>query len=209
MLWWWCLTREFFMLSTWVSTSITWQLVVDDTVDDKDNLEEKTREDADIRRYHIGRSFFKRMWYSELIVDDINILYIFNQCDNLEGHVCWLSGTMWMTRTFRWRRPWRLVTSWCIHSLRSFLMRAGLTKPRFMTSLSCIRMKKTPSLRRKRRRRMLARRRRRPMILTEVIMMSRNSIVSSSWMSLPFTRSLTTKPRDFNVFRNVESIKKL
>ena len=61
----------------------------------------------------------------------------------------------------------------------------------------------------RRRRRTPARRSRRPMILTEVIMMSRNSMVSSSWLPLPSTRSLTTKPHDLNVFRHVESIKKL
>ena len=39
--------------------------------------------------------------------------------------------------------------------------------------------------------------------------MSRNSMVSSSWLPLPSTRSLTTKPHDLNVFRHVESIKKI
>ena len=50
-------------------------------------------------------------------------------------------------------------------------------------------------------------RRRWPIILTEVIMMSRNSMTSSSWLPLPSTRSLTTKPHDLNVFRHVENIK--
>ena len=45
------------------------------------------------------------------------------------------------------------------------------------------------------------------MILTEVIMMSRNSMVSSSWLRLPSTRSLTTKTHELNVFRHVENIK--
>ena len=35
-------------------TSSTRELVVDDTVDNKDKLEEKTREDPDIRIYHIS-----------------------------------------------------------------------------------------------------------------------------------------------------------
>ena len=51
---WWCwLTWEFFLFSTCLTTLSTWELVVDDTVDNKDNLEEKTREDPDIRIYHI------------------------------------------------------------------------------------------------------------------------------------------------------------
>ena len=37
-------------------------LVADDTVHGKDNFEEKTREDADIRIYHISWRFFYRMW---------------------------------------------------------------------------------------------------------------------------------------------------
>ena len=45
------------------------------------------------------------------------------------------------------------------------------------------------------------------MILTEVIMVSRNSMASSSWLLLPSTRSLTTKTHELNVFRHVENIK--
>ena len=43
-----------FLFSTCLATLSTRELVVDDTVDNKDNLEEKTREDADIRIYHIS-----------------------------------------------------------------------------------------------------------------------------------------------------------
>ena len=123
-------------------------------------------------------------------------------------HACWWSTTLWMARTFRWRRPWKLVTPWCIPSLKSSSMRAGLKKPSLKTSYSCIKTKKTPSSSWRRRRRTPAGRSRRPMILAEVIMMSQNSMVSSSWLPLPSTRSLTTKPHDLNVFRHVESIKK-
>ena len=45
------------------------------------------------------------------------------------------------------------------------------------------------------------------MILAEVIMMSQNSMVSSSWLRLPSTRSLATKTHELNVFRHVENIK--
>ena len=41
-----------------VATLSTWELVVDDTMGDKDNLEEKTREDADIRMYYLGLNLF-------------------------------------------------------------------------------------------------------------------------------------------------------
>ena len=34
--------------------------MVDDTVDNKDNLEEKTREDADIRMYYLGLNLFNK-----------------------------------------------------------------------------------------------------------------------------------------------------
>ena len=34
--------------------------MVDDTMGDKDNLEEKTREDADIRMYYLGLNLFNK-----------------------------------------------------------------------------------------------------------------------------------------------------
>ena len=114
----------------------------------------------------------------------------------------WWSTTLWMARKYRWRRPCKLVTLWCIPSLKGSSMRAGLAK----LTHDIIKLYKEESWRR--RRRTPARRSRRPMILTEVIMMSQNSMVSSSWLPLPSTRSLTTKPHDLNVFRHVERIKK-
>ena len=47
-----------FLFSTCLTTLSTWELVVDDTVDNKDNLEQKTREDADIRMYYLGLNLF-------------------------------------------------------------------------------------------------------------------------------------------------------
>ena len=41
----------FFMILTCLTTLSTYELVVDDTVDGKDNLEEETREVVDIRMY--------------------------------------------------------------------------------------------------------------------------------------------------------------
>ena len=38
------------------------KLVVDDTVDGKDNLDKKTREVADIRMYHFGWNFLQLLW---------------------------------------------------------------------------------------------------------------------------------------------------
>ena len=47
-----------FLFLTCVTTLSTWELVVDDTMGDKDNLEEKTREDADIKMYFLGLNLF-------------------------------------------------------------------------------------------------------------------------------------------------------
>ena len=46
------------MFSTCLTTLSTRELVVDDTMGDKDNLEEKTREDVDIRMYYLGLNLF-------------------------------------------------------------------------------------------------------------------------------------------------------
>ena len=59
MLWWWWLTWEFFILSTCLTTFSTCKLVVDDTVDGKNKLEEMTREVADIRMYHFDKNFLQ------------------------------------------------------------------------------------------------------------------------------------------------------
>ena len=58
-LWWWLLTWEFFILSTCLTTFSTCELVVDETVDSKDNLEEKAKEVADIRMYHFSKNFLR------------------------------------------------------------------------------------------------------------------------------------------------------
>ena len=42
------------MFSTCQTTLSKWELVVGDTMYGEDNLEEKTREDADIRKYNIS-----------------------------------------------------------------------------------------------------------------------------------------------------------
>ena len=47
-------------MSTYLTTFRTYELVVHETVDSKDNLEEKTREVADIRMYHFGKNFLQR-----------------------------------------------------------------------------------------------------------------------------------------------------
>ena len=52
--------RVFFILSTCLTILSICELVVDDTVDSKDNLEEKTREDADIRMYYLGLNLFNK-----------------------------------------------------------------------------------------------------------------------------------------------------
>ena len=50
---------SFFILSTFLKTISTCELVVDDTMDGKDNLEEKTVVVADTRMYHFGRNFLQ------------------------------------------------------------------------------------------------------------------------------------------------------
>ena len=50
--------KRVFLFLTCVTTLSTWELVVDDTMGDKDNLEEKTREDADIKMYFLGLNLF-------------------------------------------------------------------------------------------------------------------------------------------------------
>ena len=47
-----------FLFSTYLTTLFTWELVVDDTMGDKVNLEEKTKEDADIKMYFLGLNLF-------------------------------------------------------------------------------------------------------------------------------------------------------
>ena len=45
---------KFFILSTCLTTFSSCVLMVDDTMDGKDNKKEKTREVPDIRMYHIS-----------------------------------------------------------------------------------------------------------------------------------------------------------
>ena len=51
--------RVFFIISTCLTTFSTCELVVDETVDSKDNLEEKAKEVADIRMYHFSKNFLQ------------------------------------------------------------------------------------------------------------------------------------------------------
>ena len=48
------------MFSTCLTALSTWELVLDNTVHGEDNLEEKTREDADIRMYYLGLNLFNK-----------------------------------------------------------------------------------------------------------------------------------------------------
>ena len=51
--------RVFFILSTCLTTPSICEMVVNDTVDGKNNLEEITREVADNRMYHFGKNFLQ------------------------------------------------------------------------------------------------------------------------------------------------------
>ena len=48
------------MFSTYLTTLNTLEMVVDHPVHSEDNLEEKTREDADIRMYYLGLNLFNK-----------------------------------------------------------------------------------------------------------------------------------------------------
>ena len=58
LIFWWLTLEFFFILSTCLTILSICELVVDDTVDSKANLEEKTRE-AEIRMYHLGWNFLQ------------------------------------------------------------------------------------------------------------------------------------------------------
>ena len=51
-------TKAFFIFSKFATTLRTCE-EVDDTMDGKDNKEEKTREGVDIRMYHFSLNFFQ------------------------------------------------------------------------------------------------------------------------------------------------------
>ena len=51
----------FLLLATCLTTLSTCELVVDDTVDGKDTMEEKTSKVADIRRDHFSLNFSTKM----------------------------------------------------------------------------------------------------------------------------------------------------
>ena len=48
------------MFSTCLTALSTWELVLDNTVHGEDNLEEKTRQDADNRMYYLGLNLFNK-----------------------------------------------------------------------------------------------------------------------------------------------------
>ena len=66
-------------------TSSTRELVVDNIVDGKKNLEEKTREVADIKMHHITRNFLQRGRCGLLMVVDMKLVYSFNMSDHIKS----------------------------------------------------------------------------------------------------------------------------
>ena len=89
MLWWWGLTSK--ILSTCLTILSTCELVVDDTVDSKDNLEEETGEVAKIRIYHVTWIFFN---LDVICWGDIgwhpSFFFTFNVWDNIKD--MWVGG---------------------------------------------------------------------------------------------------------------------
>ena len=123
MLLWWRVTWEFFYIfnSTWVTTSKC-VLVVIDTVDGEDNLEEKTREAADIRMCHFGWNCLQlgrdMLWWLGWHLS----FYTFIMSDNIKK-MCFggrrHSGRQGLTIM---RRPLRSVISWFLQLESSLLV---------------------------------------------------------------------------------------
>ena len=84
MLWWWWLTWKLFLLSTWLTTLSTCELVVDGNVDGNDNKEEKTREVANNRMYHFGCNKDVICCDEWVMLVDIKVFYSFNMSDNIK-----------------------------------------------------------------------------------------------------------------------------
>ena len=81
---WWCWSAwEFFNVFNISDQISTWELEVDNTVHGEDNLEEKTREDADIRIYHISWRLFDRTWYAVMMLVDMRVFNVFNMSDQI------------------------------------------------------------------------------------------------------------------------------
>ena len=91
-----------FILLTCLTTLSTCELVVYDTMDGENNQLEKIMEVAGIRIYHYGWKFFQKgsdMLCVVMVVEMKTVFWF------------WWLTTLWMARTYRWRRPWMLVTS--------------------------------------------------------------------------------------------------
>ena len=92
-------------------TLSTWELVLDDTVHGKDNLEEKTREDADNRMYYLRLNMFNKDvicccdggWHESFSMFS-------TQHEWPQVHVCWWSSTPWTGRITWTRIPGRSLT---------------------------------------------------------------------------------------------------
>ena len=71
------------------------KLVVDGTMDGKENKEEKIMEIADMRMYHFRLEFpSTRIRYAVVMLVDIKNCYSLNMSDNNKIHVIWWSTTL-------------------------------------------------------------------------------------------------------------------
>ena len=97
------------------------ELMVDDTMDGKNNKEKKIRGVADIRIYHFSWNFLwqgcARLWWWMMI----SIFHIFNMLTISRSWLLMVDDT----GTIGWRRPWRLVKFWCVTSARMFFNEGG------------------------------------------------------------------------------------
>ena len=150
------------------------------------------------------------MWYAVVRVVDVTFFCISNMWDNLQ--VMCVEG--------RWHCGWQRqfdggdCWGWCfVECPVAFSMSAGewyvvliVGTLKCLTASICVTTQRfmTPS-RWRRRQWTPAGRSERPITLTEIIH-TLTSMVSSSWLSLPSTVSMTTKTHDLNVVTNVEDV---
>ena len=73
--------QVFFILSTCLTTLSTCELVADDTMDGKDNMEKKTTKVAEKTDVSFRLEFSStRMWYAVVILVDMKVFFCFSTC---------------------------------------------------------------------------------------------------------------------------------
>ena len=98
--------QVFFILSTCLTTLSTCELVADDTMDGKDNMEKKTTKVAEKTDVSFRLEFSStRMWYAVVILVDMKVFFVFQHVLQDLIHISWWMTTPWTARSTRRRRP--------------------------------------------------------------------------------------------------------